>query len=293
MTRMNRHVLLAAFLLTAFTISCHRAPAAKRYALTGRIVSLDPQDQSALVDAAAIPGFMDAMAMSYKLQPPSILAQLSPGDSITADLVSAEPDYWLENIKVTSHSKPDAPATQHIPNPGDPVPDFAFTNQDGRRVSFSQFKGKVLLVTFIYTRCPFPDFCPRLSANFAEVYKQLASNPALANAQLLSLSFDPDHDSPKVLRDYAFSVAHTRDPKLFARWQFGAPAAKDLPQLASAFGLIYKPENGLITHNLSTAVITPDGKIAKWYHGGDWQVSDLIADAGNASRTSATPGTQP
>ncbi|HWY46528.1 MAG TPA: hypothetical protein VNX70_04035, partial [Bryobacteraceae bacterium] len=97
--------------------------------------------------------------------------------------------------------------------------------------------------------------------------------------QLLSVSFDPEHDTPKVLRNYGFSVAHTHDSALFRRWKFAAPKAADLPKVADFFALTVKPEGGLITHSLSTAVIGPDGKIVKWYHGGDWQVSDLMKDA--------------
>ena len=166
-----------------------------------------------------------------------------------------------------------------MPAPGEDVPDFAFTDQGGKQISFKQYRGKFLLVTFIYTRCPFPDFCPRMSSNFAEIYKQAGSNPALANTKLLSISFDPGHDTPKVLRDYGFSVAHTHEPALFNRWEFAAARAADLPKIADFFALTVKPEGGLITHNLSTAVIGPDGKIVKWYHGSDWQVSDLIKDA--------------
>jgi len=237
---------------------------------------------------------MEPMVMSYKMKPSSILTQLSPGDSISAEVVvvdhdprdeNADSDYWLENVKVTKHA-PHAPATGpkafHMPSPGEEAPDFAFTNQDGKHISLHQFRGKVLMVTFIYTRCPFPDFCPRMSGNFAEIYKKVSSDATLANTQLLSVSFDPDHDTPKVLRDYGFSVAHTHDPALFRRWQFAAPKAADLPKIADFFALTVKPEGGMITHNLSTAVIGPDGKVVNWYHGGDWQVSDLIKDAANA-----------
>jgi len=291
----RRTFLIALILAGAFLFSsCHRspAPAAKRYPFTGRVVSIDSQFQSALIDGDAIPGFMDAMAMPYKVKPDSTLNQLHPGDSVSAEVVvlqpksdDAAPDYWLENVKVTSHVDP-APAAAasslHMPAPGEDVPDFSFTNQAGKRISLKQYRGKVLLVTFIYTRCPFPDFCPRMSSNFAEIYKQLGTNPALANTHLLSISFDPDHDTPKVLHDYGFSVAHTHDPALFSRWEFAAPTAADLPKIADFFALTVKPEGGLITHNLSTAVIGPDGKIVKWYHGSDWQVSDLIKDAAAA-----------
>jgi protein SCO1 len=100
-----------------------------------------------------------------------------------------------------------------MPQPGDVVPNFSFTNQDGQRVSLKQYHGKVLLLTFIYTRCPFQDFCPRMSENFAEIYKQLETDPSLEwSTQLLSLTFDPEHDTPKILRDYAFKVTHTDMP---------------------------------------------------------------------------------
>ena len=297
MNHSTRRKLILVLILCALSLAaCHRSKssAAKRYHFTGKVISIDTQAASAFIYGDDIPGFMDAMGMSYKIKPASDLRQLQPGDIIAADVVvippdpkdtNGESDYWLENVKVTSHEKaPPAkgPNSMHVPAPGEDVPDFAFTNQDGKSISLAQYRGKVLLVTFIYTRCPFPDFCPRMSSNFDEIYKQLGSNPSLANADLLSISFDPEHDTPKVLRDYAYSVAHTHDAALFRRWQFAAPRAGDLPRIADFFALTVKPEGGLITHNLSTAVIGPDGKIISWYHGGDWQISDLIKDASTA-----------
>lgn len=275
--------------------SCHRVymETPKQYPFTGRVVSIDKESNSALIDGDAVPGFMEAMAMPYKVKPPETLAQLATGDSISAQVVvvrdpnsDAPLDYWLENVKVVKHTgSPAAPSANspHIPKPGEPVPDFSFTNQSGRRISLKQYRGQILLVTFIYTRCPFSDFCPRMSSNFAEIYKQLATNSSLAHTRLLSISFDPEHDTPAILRDYGYSVAHTHDPALFQRWQFAAPRSADLPRLADFFALTVKPENGVITHNLSTAVIGPDGKIVGWYHGNDWQPSDLIKVAASAA----------
>ena len=295
--QIRRAFLISVILGGAFLLfSCHRskAPAAKRYPFTGRVVSVDPQAQSALIDGDAIPGFMDAMAMPYKVKPTATLNHLIPGDSISAEVVvveadpkneDASSDYWLENVRTVTHidSTPAAAANSlHTPTPGEDVPDFSFTNQADKKIALKQYRGNVLFVTFIYTRCPFPDFCPRMSTNFSEIYKQLGTNPALAGSHLLSISFDPEHDAPKVLRDYGFSVAHTHDPALFSRWEFAAANAADLPKIADFFALTVKPENGLITHNLSTVVIGPDGKIVKWYHGSDWQPSDLIKDAGSA-----------
>jgi protein SCO1 len=292
----TRRVLLIALILRGafFFSSCHRdiSSAEKRYPFTGRVVSIDTQAQSAIIDGDAIPGFMDAMAMPYKIKPGATLNHLIPGDSISAEVVAfpsrgksddAPLDYWLENVKVVAHIDPSPAAANansvHMPTPGEEVPDFSFTDQSGKRISLKQYRGKVLLVTFVYTRCPFPDFCPRMSSNFAEIYQHMGANAALAGTQLLSVSFDPEHDTPKVLRDYGFSVAHTHDPALFSRWHFAAPSAADLPRIADFFALTITPEGGMITHNLSTAVIGPDGKIVSWYHGSDWKPSDLIKDA--------------
>jgi protein SCO1 len=293
------HRLLLLALLSVTLLSCHHSPPQdiKRYPFTGRVLSIDAQHQSADVDGDAVPNFMDAMPMTYKIKPPSELSQLTPGDSISADLVDLESstdhtslDSWLENVKVTGHSNVPlpTPATLHIPTPGDDVPNFSFITQNGNRISIDRYRGKILLITFIYTRCPFPDFCPRMSSNFDAIYRQLGSNSALTNVRLLSVSFDPEHDTPQTLRKYGFSVAHTHDPELFKSWQFAAPSAKDLPAIASFFGLTYKPDAGLITHSLSTAVIGPDGKIVSWYHGADWQISDLIKDATGAVSTAAS-----
>ena len=254
-------------------------------------MSVDAKSESATIDGDLIQGFMEPMVMTYKFKPASMLRQVAPGDSISAEVVviepdagnrEGEPDYWLENVKVTGHGKAapaQAPTSQHMPQAGEDVPDFAMTNQDGKHISLARYRGKVLLVTFIYTRCPFQDFCPRMSSNFNEIYKQLGDD---RSTHLLSISFDPDHDTPKVLREYGYSVAHTHDAVLFKRWEFAAPRKNDLTKIADFFALTVKPEGGLITHNLSTAVIGPDGRIVSWYHGGDWQVSDLMKDAAGA-----------
>jgi protein SCO1/2 len=277
----------------------HSAPALvlKRYPFTGRIVSLDKAKQSAVIDADTIQGFMEAMQMSYKIKDAGEFGSLAPGDAVTAVVVvvdmqnvdnnnnDVDPDYWLEKVKVTGHSKPPAakPTAQHIPASGEEVPDFQFTNQNARRISLKQYRGQVLFVTFIYTRCPFPDYCPRMGAQFAQLRQQLAADPTLAGrTHLLCISFDPAHDTPKVLRDYGFSLLHSHQAALFNHWEFAVPRATDLPQIAGYFALTYKPDEGLITHSLSTAVIGPDGKIINWYHGSDWQVSDLVKDATSA-----------
>jgi len=295
-----RSSLIRVFFIASFcallgvSAACHRSKTAensKRYPFTGRVVSVDAKSESATIDGDLIQGFMEPMVMTYKFKPASMLRDVSPGDVISAEVVVIEPDpsnreadadYWLEKVKVTGHAKsPPAkgPTSFHTPQPGEEVPDFSLTNQDGKRVSLKKYRGDVLMVTFIYTRCPFQDFCPRMSSNFDQIYKQLGSD---SSTHLMSISFDPQHDTPKILREYGFSVAHTHDAALFRRWEFAVPKKADLPKIASFFALTVQPDGGLLTHNLSTAVIGPDGKIVSWYHGGEWQVSDLMKDAAGA-----------
>jgi len=260
----------------------------QRYALKGKVVSVDSNAGEANIDAEAIPGFMDAMIMPYKIKDQGQLQKLSVGDSVTADVVVQGHEYWLENVKVTTHSSTTPPkpsAAMHIPASGEPVPDFELVNQSGKHISFKEFRGKVLLLTFIYTRCPFVDYCPRVSHEFAEANRQLAATPELLRTtHLLSISFDPVHDTPSVLRGYGLACAGTRGPAVFKHWEFAAAPAAQLPQIADFFGFTYKEEGGLITHSLSTAVIAPDGSVFKWYNGNDWRASDLVKDAADALR---------
>ncbi|HVI07168.1 MAG TPA: SCO family protein [Candidatus Binatia bacterium] len=280
--------------LLAFGAACNRSSqssANKRYSLKGKVVSIDKNAGTANIDNEPISGFMDAMVMPYAIQPPAMLAQLQPGDSITADVVVSPDKYWLENVQITGHSQPAAkPASSlHIPEPGDEVPDFELVNQNGRRIRLSQYRGETVLLTLIYTRCPFPDYCPRVSHEFAAIDRQLRADSArYGKTHLLSVSFDPAHDTPKVLRDYGFSCAASKDASVFKHWEFAAVPQAELPAFANYFALTYKEEGGLITHSLSTAVISADGKIFKWYHGADWQAADLLQDAAAAQHSAVS-----
>jgi protein SCO1 len=278
--------------LLAFSTACNRGnqphsaaslSSAKRYAFKGKVMGLDKNAKTADIDNEPVDGFMDQMVMAYTFKPPTQLDQLQPGDTITADVVVEEPGkYWLENVKVTGHSQPPAAkptSSVHPPAPGDEVPDFKLVNQSGKTVSLHQYRGETLFLTLIYTRCPFPDFCPRISHQFSEIDRQLRADPArYGKSHLLSVSFDPEHDTPKVLRAYGFSCASSKDPALFQRWEFAAIPQTEVAEFANYFALTYREEGGLITHSLSTAVISPDGKIFKWYHGADWQAADLLKD---------------
>jgi protein SCO1/2 len=268
-----------------------RSSSAKRYAFKGKVLSVDKNAGMANIDNEPIAGFMDPMVMPYSFKPPAQINQLQPGDSISAEVVVDSGQYWLENVKVSGHSPPpaDKPASSlHIPAPGDDVPDFKLINQSGKPVSLHQYRGQTLVLTLIYTRCPFPDFCPRVNHEFSAIDHQVRADPVrYGKTHLLSISFDPAHDTPKVLRAYGFSCAGSQDPALFTHWEFSAIPQAELPAFADYFALTYKAESGLITHSLSTAVISPDGKIFKWYHGADWQASDLLQDIAAAAHPAA------
>jgi protein SCO1/2 len=257
----------------------------KVYHLRGKVVSIDAAKGEVTLDHEAIPGFMEAMTMPYKLKDPGILSELHPGDVITADvLVSPDPDadYLLDHIVVVAQAKADyKPAVSyHVPAPGDSVPDFKLRNQDSRPIHLGQFHGNTLLITFIYTRCPSPDFCPRVTRNFAALEKQLAANPALyARTHLLSVSFDPEHDTPERLRAYGASYIGSDAKKVFARWEFAVPEKPELVEMARFFDLGMTNEaDSTITHTLSTTLIGPDGKVARFYPGNEWTVEQVFGD---------------
>jgi len=279
-------LILAALAFVSAGCKSKPAESGPRFHLHGKIVSVSAKDGSATVDHDAIPDFMGAMTMPYPVPDAKVLATLARGDEITADVVVTEGVPDLENVVIVKKApqpKPDPASSSsfHVPQPGDAVPDFALLDQNGKRIHLRSFRGDALLLTFIYTRCPFVDFCPKVSDNFAHVYAMLRDETGpQSRIRLLSVSFDPAHDTPAVLRQYAASFSHTTGTdRPFDRWDFAAAPEKELPEIAKFFGLYYNAKEGQITHSMSTSLISPDGKIVAWFHDNDWNPSDLMADA--------------
>jgi protein SCO1/2 len=269
------------------------APDYKVYKLRGKVVSTNPATGEVTVDHEAIPGFMDAMTMPYKLKDPSILSELHPGDTITADvLVSQNPDadILLDHIVVIAQGKPDYKPTvfYHVPAPGDAVPDFKLHNQDGRAFHLNQFRGKALLVTFIYTRCPLPNFCPLVTRNFAVIDRQLAANPSLyAKTHLLCVSFDPVNDTSARLRAYGAQYIGSDADSAFAHWDFAVPSQPELLEMAKFFDVGITPgADDTITHTLSTTLIDARGKVAQFYPGNEWTPDQVLADVKKTAASS-------
>jgi protein SCO1 len=252
------------------------------YQLRGIVVSSDATKGIVTIDTEAIPGLMGAMTMPYRLAQPGVATELHAGDHVTARLRISTSASLLDQIDVTAQAKPDYKPEKfyNVPAPGQAVPNFKFLNQNGKTVNMEQFRGKVLLVTFIYTRCPLPDYCIRMSRNFATIQHQLSADPDLYNkTHLLSISFDPEHDTPKVLRSYgnAYTGEHGNDP--FSHWDFAVPSSSELDQVDQFFDVGVSPgAANTLTHSLSTAIIAPDGKIFRWYPSNDWDPSTVVND---------------
>ena len=257
---------------------------AKVYHLHGKVLSIDQANKSLMIDGDEIPGFMAAMTMPYPVRSKDDLAKVNPGDEITADIIVPQGDEspYIQNIVVVKKGTGTSPAatSDHQPQPGDAVPDFALIDQNGKRIQLSSYRGDALLITFIYTRCPFKNFCPLVSHNFAQIYADTKSNPQLtAHMRLLSVSFDPDHDTPAVLRQYAKTFNGVTHGTPYSRWEFAVIPKDELHKVTDFFGVTVANQNGTFVHSMSTSVITPDGKIYSWREDTDWKPDDLIADA--------------
>ena len=298
---MIRRLLSSSFLAFLVLAGCHSAQNSSSdpnagltvYHLRGKVVSTDAAHGIVVLNHEAIQGFMEAMTMPYQLKDPSVLSELHAGDVITADVLvskSAQETVLLDHIVVVAQAKPDYKPTvfYHVPTQGDKVPDFRLRNQDERQIHLEQFKGKMLLLTFIYTRCPLPNFCPLVTHNFALINSQLATNPALyAKTHLLCVSFDPEHDTPARLRAYGVTYIGSDQKDAFAHWDFAVPAQPELLEMAKFFdvGITHGTDDS-ITHTLSTTLIGPDGKVVQFYPGNEWTADQVVADvkklAGNA-----------
>jgi protein SCO1/2 len=285
--------------VAAFVAGCKQsgngAPSAagevKTFPIRGKIVSVDAVKGSVLLNHEAVPGFMDAMTMPYKLKDPSVVSELHPGDRITAKLLVRKvgDDYegaMLDEIVVTAQARPDyKPATDyHVPTAGDAVPDFKLVNEYGKTIHLAQFKGQVVLLTFIYTRCPLADYCPRMNKNFAQIDQALAADKRLyGQTHLLSISFDPTFDTPEILKSYG-GIYTGGTKATFAHWDFAAPKESDLPALEQFFDVGVTPgDAGTLNHSLSTALIGKDGKVLAWYPTNEWTPEQVLVAVKNAA----------
>jgi protein SCO1/2 len=274
-----------------FVAACDRTPsrpsiAAEQtatYEVRGVVRKVDPEKQRAVIAHEAIPGYMDAMAMEFSAPNADDRALLQPGATVAFRLSVTDTKSWIDRVQkiaADAVALPEAPISAGLAI-GAVVPDCALVDQSGRQFRLSDFKGRALAFTFIFTRCPLPDFCPRMNEQFSVAQRELAG--AGANWHLLSISIDPAYDTPERLAEYA--------PRFQAdapRWTFATGEAAEIGKLAAAFGVQTVREGAELNHTLRTAVLDPAGRVQTIFQGNEWKPSELI-DAMKRAMSSPNP----
>ena len=273
--------LLPLVLLATLTACGRSAPEPRQYELQGQILAIRPEAREVTIRHGDIRGFMPGMTMPFTVNDAALLEGKQPGDLVTATLVVGETEAHLSTLTRTGSAPIENPlevtrTEGAILMPGDIVPDQLLVDQDGVPMPISSLRGHRVALTFMYVRCPLPDFCPRMDRNFAAVQKTIKSTPELADVRLVSVSFDPENDTPAELKKHAQALG--ADP---AVWKFVTAIPEEMEKLTGRFGVHVERDDQKsinITHNLRTAVISPDGRVVKVHSGTDWTPAQLVAD---------------
>ncbi len=266
----------------ALALSCAACrPAGRHYELKGQILAVDPTRQELTIKHQDIPGFMPGMTMAFKVGDRRLMDDRIAGELVTATLVVNDSEVHLRAVTRTGFSAvEDGHATTRVMDlvePGRPVRDAALVDETGTRRRLADWRGRVLAVTFVYTRCPLPNFCPLLDRHFKAVQTQVQQDGSLRDrVQLLSVSFDPDHDSPEVLAKRAAALGV--DP---AVWHFLTGERETVETFAAQFGVSVVRDTSppdAIEHNLRTAIIDGEGTLVTTLSGSEWTPGDLVAE---------------
>ncbi|HXF03953.1 MAG TPA: SCO family protein [Blastocatellia bacterium] len=270
-------LILIVLLVSSFS-GCQEHP--RVYPLKGRVVAVAANRQSITIAHEAIPGYMEAMTMPFPVKEPALLDGITPGDEVEGEITVTSSEGWISRLRVTKKGEgrplPDRSRPlpiEYLVQPGNDVPDVRLIDQNGREFRLSDLSGKIVALTFIFTRCPFPNFCPLMSQRFVEAQKLLDQrSPSLSKrTQFLTVSFDPDYDTPDVLRAYG-----ERWKADFSRWTFATSSIREIAEFGASLGLSFWTEGGLINHNLATAIIRPNGKLQNVLRGNEWKAEELV-----------------
>jgi protein SCO1/2 len=257
----------------------------REFPLTGEVLAIKPDRSEVQVRHDEVEGFMDAMTMWFNIKDSRLLEGLAPGDLISATLVLTADDSYLTGIRKTGSRPPgqvraapaSAPPQAEALQVGDAVPDITFTDESGTERRLSSYRGNFTLITFIYTRCPLPDYCPRMNAHFAALQRAIKARPQLSrDVRLLSISFDPEFDTPAKLA--AKAKEYGADPQF---WHFVTAPRDRVDPFGAKLGLSVLregPGGQNLTHNLRTALLDRDGKLARTYNGKEWSPDDVVGD---------------
>ena len=266
---------------------CARQPPPATYQLSGQILLIDTATQQLIIRHGDIVGFMPGMTMPYKVRDPQLLSGRTAGDLITATLTVEPETAWISSMAATGHAPLPADAPTALPaatgvdvaNIGDAVPATPLRTPRGT-VSLVAGHGRVTAVTFIYLRCPLPDYCPLMDRRFAEVQRQVKADATLSQrVSLVSVSIDPQADTPARLAEHAAALG--ADPAI---WQFGSlEDERDIARFAAQFGVnVIREQDGTITHNLRTLVIDATGTVRQARDGNTWTADELVGDLRSA-----------
>jgi protein SCO1/2 len=247
----------------------------RSFTVKGKIIALEPDGLTAVIQHEVIPNYMDAMTMPFRARTTNELSGLQPGDIVTFRLLVSDSESWVDSVRKTGRATAPIPSTTPTPvsqppakpiNVVDGLSAYTFTNEFGQPLNFRRFQGQAIGLTFFFTRCPIPDFCPRLTKNFASASRKLESMPnAPTNWHFFSISFDTQADSPAVLRAYANAYGYNSN-----RWTFLTASPDTIDAITRNFGFNFKPDEGLFTHSFLTVVLDKNGFWqAAWPIGGD------------------------
>lgn len=257
-------------------------PPPQTFMVQGFLRAIDFAGRSVTVEHEDIPDYMPSMTMPFDVKTMSEVEPLSAGDAIEFKMIVTDKSSWIEGVRKIAATEIQLPAKRESNNPnlakvtrlkeGDRLPDFQLIDSKGRPITRQSVEGQPLLLTFIFTRCPIPNFCPRMSNNFREIQDALAAvRDQPTSVQLLSISFDSEFDTPEVLAQYA--ARHTPDTD---RWRFATGTSTEIKKLTQAFSISVQPENGAFAHGLATALVGSDGKIRHIWRGNGWKPAEVI-----------------
>ena len=271
-------------------VSCGRAPEPREFELNGQILGIEPDSRQVLIKHQDIVGFMPGMTMSFTVNDEALLTDKTPGDLVTATLVVEEVGAYLSTLTTTGHAPLDVPPAgpvitdADLLKEGDLVPDLPLIDQNDEPRPMSSLRGHRIALTFIYTRCPLPGFCPLMDRNFLTIQREIERMPTLEDVRLVTVTIDPLYDTPEVLREHARTLE--ADPQL---WHFLTGSEAEIGEFAKAFGVVSERENPTAVetiHNLRTAVVDAEGRLVAVRSGNDWTPAQLIANL-NATPASA------
>ncbi len=283
--------MLPAIALSLLVGACAGPPDQRQYTLQGQVLSVAADRREANIKHEEIKGFMPAMTMPYKAAEGQQFENVAAGDLMTATLVVVSNGAYLKDVKKVGEAPlekapqaaPSASSGFELLSPGEVVPNTQFVDQDGKTRDLASFRNSTLVVTFIYTRCPIPTFCPLMDRHFAAIQTRLKTEPALRHVQLVSVSFDPIADTPPVLKKHAAALG--ADPKF---WTFLTGQRDAIDKFAARFGVAVTREMNDpldISHNLRTAIVDAKGAFVKAYSGNEWTPDQVLADLRHIAAT--------